>query len=148
MLSEATSGLKVAAGRTAPPRSWSARRPVFGKGDALDRLFSSDYQEHNPLIANGTAAIKAIKAIIAGLSPDFKYEPGLAVADGEHMNDSWPVPARNSARAITRSARSTCHYVRSAAKIRAKRAICMSPHSYNRNRGVADEQRLMERTGA
>ena len=48
----------------------------------LDRLFSSDYQQHNPLIANGTAAIKAI---IAGLSPDFKYEPGLVVADGEYV---------------------------------------------------------------
>ena len=48
----------------------------------LGRLFSSDYQQHNPLIANGTAAIKAI---IAGLSPDFKYEPGLLVADGEYV---------------------------------------------------------------
>jgi predicted SnoaL-like aldol condensation-catalyzing enzyme len=48
----------------------------------LDRLFTNDYQQHNPLIANGTAAIKAV---IAGLSPDFKYEPGLVVADGEYV---------------------------------------------------------------
>ena len=48
----------------------------------LDRLFSDDYRQHNPLIANGTAAIKAV---IAGLSPDFKYEPGLVVADGEYV---------------------------------------------------------------
>jgi len=48
----------------------------------LDRLFRSDYHQHNPLIANGTAAIKAI---IAGLSPDFRYEPGLVVADGEYV---------------------------------------------------------------
>jgi predicted SnoaL-like aldol condensation-catalyzing enzyme len=32
---------------------------------ALDRLFTNGYQQHNPLIANGTAAIKAV---IAGLS--------------------------------------------------------------------------------
>ena len=49
----------------------------------LDRLFSERLpQQHNPLIANGTAAIKAI---IAGLSPEFKYEPGLLVADGEYV---------------------------------------------------------------
>ena len=48
----------------------------------LDRRFSDDYRQHNPLIANGTAAIKAV---IAGLSPDFKYEPGLVVADGEYV---------------------------------------------------------------
>ena len=48
----------------------------------LDRLFANDYQQHNPLIANGTAAIKAI---IAGLSPEFKYEPGLVLADGEYV---------------------------------------------------------------
>ena len=48
----------------------------------LDRLFRSDYHQHNPLIANGTAAIKAI---MAGLSPDFRYEPGLVVADGEYV---------------------------------------------------------------
>jgi predicted SnoaL-like aldol condensation-catalyzing enzyme len=48
----------------------------------LDRLFSDGSRQHNPLIANGTAAIKAI---IAGLSPEFKYEPGLLVADGEYV---------------------------------------------------------------
>ena len=48
----------------------------------LDRLFSDGYRQHNPLIANGAAAIKAI---IAGLSPEFKYEPGLLVADGEYV---------------------------------------------------------------
>ena len=48
----------------------------------LDRLFSDGYRQHNPLIANGTAAIKAI---IAGLSPEFKYEPGLLVAEGEYV---------------------------------------------------------------
>jgi hypothetical protein len=48
-----------------------------------DRLFTNDYTQHNPLIANGAAAIKGV---IAGLSPDFKYKPGVAVADGEFVN--------------------------------------------------------------
>jgi predicted SnoaL-like aldol condensation-catalyzing enzyme len=45
----------------------------------LDRLFSDDYRQHNPQIPNGTAAIKAI---LGNLSADFKYQPGLVVADG------------------------------------------------------------------
>jgi predicted SnoaL-like aldol condensation-catalyzing enzyme len=48
----------------------------------LDRLFTNDYTQHNPLIANGVAAIKAV---IGALSPDFKYEPGVVVADGEFV---------------------------------------------------------------
>jgi len=46
----------------------------------LDRLFSDDYQQHNPQIPNGTAAIKAL---LRNLPADFKYEPGLVVADGD-----------------------------------------------------------------
>ncbi|AXQ29596.1 nuclear transport factor 2 family protein [Solimonas sp. K1W22B-7] len=48
----------------------------------LDRLFSDDYRQHNPSIANGTAAIKAILQV---LSPDFSYEPGLVMADGDFV---------------------------------------------------------------
>jgi predicted SnoaL-like aldol condensation-catalyzing enzyme len=50
----------------------------------LDRLLPVQQRlpSDNPLIADGTAAIKAI---IAGLSPDFRYEPGLVVADGEYV---------------------------------------------------------------
>jgi predicted SnoaL-like aldol condensation-catalyzing enzyme len=44
----------------------------------LDRLFSDDYRQHNPQIPNGTAAIKALLA-------DFKYEPGLVVAEGDYV---------------------------------------------------------------
>jgi len=49
----------------------------------LDRLFSGDYRQHNPLIPNGPAAIKAL---LGNLSPDFKYEPGLVMADGDYVS--------------------------------------------------------------
>lgn len=48
----------------------------------LDRLFSNDYKQHNPQIPNGIAAIKAI---LAKLPADFKYEPGLVVAEGDYV---------------------------------------------------------------
>jgi predicted SnoaL-like aldol condensation-catalyzing enzyme len=46
----------------------------------LDRLFSHDYRQHNPLIPDGTAAIKAV---MANLAKDFKYEPGFVAAEGD-----------------------------------------------------------------
>ena len=48
----------------------------------LDRLFSDDYRQHNPQIPNGTAAIKSV---LQNLSPDFKYQPGVVVADGDYV---------------------------------------------------------------
>ena len=48
----------------------------------LDRLFSDDYLQHNPQIPNGTAAIKAL---LGSLPADFKYEPGLVVAEGDYV---------------------------------------------------------------
>ena len=56
---------------------------VFIKRDptVVDRLFSADYRQHNPQIPNG-----AIKALLGGLSPDFKYEPGLVMADGDYVS--------------------------------------------------------------
>ena len=48
----------------------------------LDRLFSDDYRQHNPQIPNGTAAIKTL---LGTLPADFKYEPGLALADGDYV---------------------------------------------------------------
>ena len=49
----------------------------------LDRLFSADYRQHNPQIPNGPAAIKGL---LASLSPDFKYEPGLVMADRDYVS--------------------------------------------------------------
>lgn len=48
----------------------------------LDRLFSDDYQQHNPQIPNGALAIKAL---LGKLPADFRYEPGLVVAEGDYV---------------------------------------------------------------
>ena len=50
---------------------------------AFDRLFSADYRQHNPQIPNGP---EAIKALLGNLSRDFKYEPGLVMADGDYVS--------------------------------------------------------------
>jgi len=46
----------------------------------LDRLFSPNYQQHNPQIPNGPAAIKAL---MGSLTKDFTYQPGFVVAEGD-----------------------------------------------------------------
>jgi predicted SnoaL-like aldol condensation-catalyzing enzyme len=46
----------------------------------LDRLFSPNYRQHNPLIPNGPAAIKAL---MGSLTKDFTYQPGFVVAEGD-----------------------------------------------------------------
>ena len=48
----------------------------------LDRLFSDDYRQHNPQIPNGTAAIKGL---LGQLPANFKYEPGLVMAEGDYV---------------------------------------------------------------
>jgi predicted SnoaL-like aldol condensation-catalyzing enzyme len=48
----------------------------------LDRLFSDDYRQHNPQIPNGKAAIKGL---LGSLPADFKYEPDLAVVEGDYV---------------------------------------------------------------
>lgn len=46
------------------------------------RLFSPEYKQHNPTIPNGSAAIPDV---IRALPPDFKYEMGLVVAEGDYV---------------------------------------------------------------
>ncbi|WP_074306834.1 nuclear transport factor 2 family protein [Singulisphaera sp. GP187] len=48
----------------------------------LDRLFNAEYQQHNPQIPNGNAAIKSL---LGNLPADLKYEPGLVVAEGDYV---------------------------------------------------------------
>src|SRR4051794_743536 len=48
----------------------------------LDRLFSDDYRQHNPQIPNGR---DAIKGLLGSPPADFKYEPGLAVVEGDYV---------------------------------------------------------------
>ncbi|HMF06004.1 MAG TPA: nuclear transport factor 2 family protein [Methylocella sp.] len=60
-------------------------RGVFIDRDpaVVDRLFATDYRQHNPQIPNGPAAIKAL---LGNLPADFKYEPGLVMADGDYVS--------------------------------------------------------------
>ncbi len=44
------------------------------------KLFAPTYVQHNPSIPDGPAPIPGL---IAGLSKDFSYEPGMAVAEGD-----------------------------------------------------------------
>ena len=44
--------------------------------------FAPDYKQHNPAIPNGNAAIAGL---LTALGPDFKYEPGMIVAEGEYV---------------------------------------------------------------
>jgi predicted SnoaL-like aldol condensation-catalyzing enzyme len=44
--------------------------------------FSDDYRQHNPEIPNGR---EAIRGLLGSLPADFKYEPGLAVVEGDYV---------------------------------------------------------------
>lgn len=46
----------------------------------VEQYFAPGYIQHNPVIPNGSAAIPGL---IASLKPEFSYEPGMAVADGD-----------------------------------------------------------------
>ena len=46
----------------------------------VECYFAEDYVQHNPAIPNGRAAIPGL---IANLSKDFSYEPGMVVAEGD-----------------------------------------------------------------
>jgi predicted SnoaL-like aldol condensation-catalyzing enzyme len=48
----------------------------------VERLFAPDYKQHNPTIPNGSGAIPGV---IRALPPDFKYEMGLVVAEGDYV---------------------------------------------------------------
>src|ERR1700721_4422151 len=45
----------------------------------VERYFAPDYIQHNPAIPSGRTAIPGL---IAGLSKEFSYEPGMVVAEG------------------------------------------------------------------
>ncbi|HKN52719.1 MAG TPA: nuclear transport factor 2 family protein [Amycolatopsis sp.] len=55
---------------------------LFGEKDptAVDRWVASDYRQHSSLIADGP---EALRNLIAGLSPEFWYEPGRVIVDGD-----------------------------------------------------------------
>lgn len=47
---------------------------------AVKRYFGSPYIQHNPMIPNGA---EDLPAIVEALPTNFKYEPGMIVADGD-----------------------------------------------------------------
>lgn len=59
-----------------------AMTSLFQRRDAsaVERLYASDYIQHNPSIPQGR---DALRALVAGLSQDVYYEPGLIVAEGD-----------------------------------------------------------------
>lgn len=46
----------------------------------LDKYWSPDYIQHNPMVPNGSAVLKGF---VSNFGPDFKYEPGMVVAEGD-----------------------------------------------------------------
>lgn len=61
-----------------------AMTALFQRRDAaaVERLYAPDYVQHNPNIPQGR---DALQSIVAGLSPDVWYEPGLIVAEGDFV---------------------------------------------------------------
>jgi predicted SnoaL-like aldol condensation-catalyzing enzyme len=55
---------------------------LFQRHDAsaVERLYAPHYIQHNPSIPQGR---DALQALVASLSPDVVYEPGLIVAEGD-----------------------------------------------------------------
>lgn len=55
---------------------------LFVKRDptAMDRYWGPTYTQHNPGVANG---VTDLPAIVKSLPANFKYEPGMMVADGD-----------------------------------------------------------------
>ncbi|CDN50610.1 nuclear transport factor 2 family protein [Neorhizobium galegae] len=58
-----------------------AMTSLFQRHDAsaVEFLYATDYIQHNPNILQGR---EALKALVAALSKDVYYEPGLMVAEG------------------------------------------------------------------
>ncbi len=61
-----------------------AMTSLFQRHDAsaVARLYAPDYIQHNPGIPQGR---DALQALVADLSPDVCYEPGLMVAEGDFV---------------------------------------------------------------
>jgi predicted SnoaL-like aldol condensation-catalyzing enzyme len=59
-----------------------AMTALFQRHDAsaVDRFYAPDYVQHNPNIPQGR---DALQALVAGLSSDVFYEPGLMIAEGD-----------------------------------------------------------------
>jgi len=61
-----------------------AMTSLFQRRDAsaVERLYAPGYIQHNPNIPQGR---EALQTLVAGLSPDVYYEPGLMIAEGDFV---------------------------------------------------------------
>ena len=61
-----------------------AMTSLFQRRDvaAVERLYAPDYVQHNPHIPQGRSALQSV---VAGLSSDVFYEPGLVVAEANYV---------------------------------------------------------------
>ncbi|QJS99814.1 SnoaL-like domain-containing protein [Streptomyces asoensis] len=59
-----------------------AATELFGDKDpsAVDRWVAADYTQHSSLAADGP---EALRGLVAGLGPDFRYEGARVIADGD-----------------------------------------------------------------
>lgn len=48
----------------------------------IDKYWSPGYIQHNPAVPNGS---EVLKGWVGSLPPDFKYEPGMVVAEGDFV---------------------------------------------------------------
>jgi predicted SnoaL-like aldol condensation-catalyzing enzyme len=46
----------------------------------IDKYWAPDYVQHNPMVPNGSAVLKGF---VGNFGPNFKYEPGMVVAEGD-----------------------------------------------------------------
>src|ERR1700683_3329417 len=74
-----TSASAVAANKALVSKVMDA---VFVRRDSsvVERYFARAYIQHNPAIPNGR---DAIPNLISHLAPEFRYEPGMIVAEGD-----------------------------------------------------------------
>lgn len=61
-----------------------AMTALFQRHDAsaVERLYATDYIQHNPAIPQGRGALQTL---VAAMSQDVHYEPGLMVAEGDFV---------------------------------------------------------------
>lgn len=61
-----------------------AMTELFVKRDAgaIERYWSKSYRQHNPEVPDGR---EHLGALVKQLPEAFRYEPGLMVADGDHV---------------------------------------------------------------
>ena len=53
---------------------------IAGDASAADRYWAESYVQHNPRAPNGAGALRAL---VENSPPDFRYEIGMVVADGD-----------------------------------------------------------------